>query len=600
MVVGCLLPVLVLPANAQNLQVTKPTGEMKISGPTASNNGLPLQSEFMSQTKTKISPACGGTANTNPCGAIKKRRKKPQDIQLQDLVVKESDLVSSPTPLDRSSLDPIGAQPFTISPENAEMSIILNKGVETAVRNPRVRPVRVRAAESSNQPSITDYIQFGNPGSAATFNGTGFGSAQPNSIFSVDYTTWPIQLWTDTQIIVTIPNNMPLGKVYFTIYVAGVGIPGTYPFTVGTPPSLTSYSPLFGGPGTLVTINGSGFGQRTNTSTDYVAAVSSVTGQTSFWTPTLWTDTEIDVKVPDGFPPGMVWLWVSVAGLGSIGTNPFTVGVPPMIDCYSPVFGPPKTLVTINGSGFGSSQGNGSVRVLSHMTDTWMSWPVTTWSDSQITVAVPVNIPIGGYYITVDADNLQSIGTYPFEVGFPPVISTYSPVYGNPGTQITINGSGFGQTQGTSTVRAISSVTGTTSDWPVTSWSDTQIVVTVPGTMPLGNVYLYVQVGPLASIGTNPFLVGIPPFITSYSPRTGPTGTVITINGSGFGSSQGNSSVMLQSVTNIHTALTVVSWNDTLVEVSIPNLTPNCLSYLSIIVDGLSSIGTLPFQVTAK
>jgi|SRR5580700_617203 hypothetical protein len=94
--------------------------------------------------------------------------------------------------------------------------------------------------------------------------------------------------------------------------------------------------------------------------------------------------------------------------------------------------------------------------------------------------------------------------------------------------------------------------------------------------------------------------VGIPPSITTYSPNNGPADTIITLNGTGFGSSQGSGSVILQSVTNIHTPLTVLSWSDTLVTVSIPKLTPTCLSYLSIRVDGLSSIGTYPFQVTGN
>jgi len=118
--------------------------------------------------------------------------------------------------------------------------------------------------------------------------------------------------------------------------------------------------------------------------------------------------------------------------------------------------------------------------------------------------------------------------------------------------------------------------------------------------MPLGKVYLDVIVGVLESIGTFPFTVGIPPFITSYSPITGPAGTILTINGTGFGPTQGSGVVTLQSVTNIYTSLTVLSWSDTQVTVSIPMLTPTCLSYLSITVNGLQSIGTYPFQVTSK
>ncbi|MGC2391612.1 MAG: IPT/TIG domain-containing protein [Candidatus Acidiferrum sp.] len=94
--------------------------------------------------------------------------------------------------------------------------------------------------------------------------------------------------------------------------------------------------------------------------------------------------------------------------------------------------------------------------------------------------------------------------------------------------------------------------------------------------------------------------MGISPSITSYSPGSGPAGTLITINGTGFGPTRGSGSVILQSVTNIYTGLTVVSWIDAQVTVSVPKLTPTCLSYFSITVDGLQSIGTYPFQVTSQ
>jgi len=556
--------------------------------------------------KGKTNPACGVAAppNTNPCAEAQKRALTPLNAQPQDLTASGSQLNSTSTPVDQSSLDPPAAAPFAFSPVNPDTSLILLNGVQTATRKTSVGPVRLSTSSTSSAPSITNVSpDFGNPGTVVTITGTGFGSPESNSyvdVFSTqtfEYTNWPVQEWTDTQIVATVPS-MPSGKVYFEIYVAGIVVQGTSTFTVGIPPAISTYSPAFGLPGTTITINGSGFGQ--SSSSNYVSVISAVTGQTSYWPATSWTDTEIQVQVPASFAQGKVYLYVTVAGLETIGTFPFTVGTPPVIDCYSPGFGPPGTLVTINGSGFGATKGNSYVEVLSKTENTWMGWPVSTWSDTQITVPIPANTPIGLYYITVNANGLQSIETDPIEVGFPPVIADYSPGYGDPGTQITINGSGFGQTQGTSVIQALSAVTNTWTNLPVSSWSDSQAVVTIPATMPLGKVYLYVVVGPLESIGTFPFTVGIPPSITSYSPSTGPAGTVITINGTGFGSAQGGSYLTLQSVTNIYTGLTVISWSDTQVTVSIPKLAPTCLSYLSITVDGLQSIGTFPFQVTSQ
>jgi len=611
LILGTCLQFLIVTAYAQTPVKTKSKVSTSPAGSKEAAPATPQPTLVLKPLKGKVNSACtaGGNPKPNPCGEMKKRRIISSNAaHPQDLEVSESDLNSTSTPLDRSDIDPIAVQPFAIGPENTDISLISINGVETGVRNTAVpQPKLQAAAATTSGPSMTSYSPpFGNPGTVVTIVGSGFGSPQSNSYvqaYSITTHTnflWPSTSWTDTQIVVVLPADMPIGQCYFNVYVAGVGIPGTNPFTVGIPPAFTSYSPTSGVPGTLITIKGSGFGQLANTNNSYVAARSSLTNQTTFWTPTSWTDSEIDVKVPEGFPQGMVWLYVIVDGLSSIGTNPFTVGTPPVIDCYSPPSGPPGTMVTLNGSGFGNVQGSSYVLVLSRSTNTWMSWPISTWSDTQITVPVPANTPIGLFYFSVDVDKLQSLGTNPFQVGFPPIVSDYAPQWGNPGTQITINGSGFGQTRGTSFVQAVSAVTNTWTSLPVNSWSDTQLVVVIPDDMPLGKIYLTVVVGGLESIGTFPFTVGIPPQITSYSPNTGPAGTIITINGTRFGPTQGSSYVVLQSVTNIHTSLTVVSWSDTQVKVAIPNLTPNCLSYLSITVDGLQSIGTLPFQVTNK
>jgi hypothetical protein len=204
-------------------------------------------------------------------------------------------------------------------------------------------------------------------------------------------------------------------------------------------------------------------------------------------------------------------------------------------------------------------------------------------------------MPLGKVYLSVVVNGLQTIGTYPFTVGIPPTIGNYSPLFGNPGTVLTINGTGFGPSQADSYVSVLSAVTNTWTTWTPTNWSDTQITVPVPSTMPLGKVYLSVTVGGLQSIGTYPFTVGVPPSITSYSPSSGPGGTILTINGLGFGASQSSSYVTLQSVSNIWTTLTPTSWSDTQLVVVVPKLTPAGWNYLSVVVDGLQSIGTYPF-----
>jgi hypothetical protein len=113
---------------------------------------------------------------------------------------------------------------------------------------------------------------------------------------------------------------MSLGKVYLNVVASGLRSIGTYPFTVGTPPAISSYSPSFGGPGTVLTIRGRGFGAHQGSSYVYV-----FTKAWTKWPATSWSDTEIVVSVPSGTPSSRVFLNVVVDGLQTIGTYPFNI-----------------------------------------------------------------------------------------------------------------------------------------------------------------------------------------------------------------------------------------------------------------------------------
>lgn len=105
-----------------------------------------------------------------------------------------------------------------------------------------------------------------------------------------------------------------------------------------------------------------------------------------------------------------------------------------------------------------------------------------------------------------------------------PTISSLSVTSGTVGTSVTINGSNFGNSQGSSTV-TFNGVIATP-----TSWSKTRIVTTVPTNATTGLVK--VTVGGTSSNGVNFTVV---PHINSLTPSSGHTGDVVTISGSGFG-----------------------------------------------------------------
>src|SRR5262249_24668659 len=130
-----------------------------------------------------------------------------------------------------------------------------------------------------------------------------------------------------------------------------------------------------------------------------------------------------------------------------------------------------------------------------------------------------------------------------------PRIDGLSPGSGPVGTSLQINGLWFGISQGSSTV----TINGTTAT--VTSWSDNQIVVTVPATATTGPVR--VTVGGVVS-NTNVFFTVPPPRIESVSPTSGVVGSQVTVTGSGFQGTRGSSTVYLGNL-----PANVVSWSDT-------------------------------------
>lgn len=232
------------------------------------------------------------------------------------------------------------------------------------------------------------------------------------------------------------------------------------------------------------------------------------------------------------------------ATLGSISANtPITVQNPatplvPSITSVSPTTGAAGMQVSMSGSGFGTTQGTGSV---------WLGTTygiVVSWSNTQI-VAIVAAISTSGT-AQVQQNGLSS-NAVPFNVNTA-TISNISPVSGVAGIQVTISGAGFGADQGSGQVWL-----GTASG-VVQSWSDTQVVAVVVTGATSGNAQI-LQNGVWSN--AVPFAVNSL-HVASVTPTSGGPGTSVTIAGTGFGSSQGNGAVWLGSTNG-----QVMSWSDT-------------------------------------
>lgn len=291
-------------------------------------------------------------------------------------------------------------------------------------------------------------------GTQVTITGTGFGATRGSSTVTFNGTlTGTPTSWSATTIRVNVPAGATTGNV--VVRASGVNSNGS-PFTVLPTPTITSLSAPSGLIDETITITGTNFGATQGASTVRF------NGTTA--SPASWSDTSIVTPIPAGATSGNIV--VTVSGVNSAGAS-FIVFVTPAISGTSPTSSAVGGQVTINGSGFQANQAIGN----STVTFNGAVATPTSWTNTQIRALVPPDATSGPIVVTV-AD--QPSNERSFTVRPTPTITSASPMYGAVGIIVTIDGTNFGNTQGSSTVK----FNGTTAT--VTSWSATRIVVTVP------------------------------------------------------------------------------------------------------------------------
>lgn len=128
----------------------------------------------------------------------------------------------------------------------------------------------------------------------------------------------------------------------------------------------------------------------------------------------------------------------------------------------------------------------------------------------------------------------------------PPVISSFTPSSGPVGTVVTLTGTGFTG----ATAVTFNGVTATS----FTVTSATQLVATVPAGATTGKIAVTTADGTGTSANSYSVTTGIPlPYLASFTPASGPAGTLVTINGSNL---TGTTAVKFNGAT---AAFTVVS-----------------------------------------
>ena len=311
------------------------------------------------------------------------------------------------------------------------------------------------------------------------------------------------------------------------------------PVTGVLTPSVTTITPSGAIVGASVVLAGSNFGPTQATST---LTFSGVTATVTSWTPTALT-----VTVPTGAITGSVV--VIVGGLPSVPVN-FTILQMPTISSATPTSVGYGTSVTITGTNCGATQGSSTVSF-----NGIIATSITSWSATQIVALVPTGATTGPLSVTVSTVTSTSNPTISV---YNPVITSITPPAAQPGTTVTISGTGLSPSGASSAVLQFNGTT--VYFW--TSWTNSSITLTVPAATS-GPVTL--QIGGATSAPIQ-FTVLEPLAVTSISPVIGAVGTAVTITGAGFGATQSTSTLSFYGAP----ATSITSWSNTQIVAIVP------------------------------
>jgi hypothetical protein len=271
--------------------------------------------------------------------------------------------------------------------------------------------------------------------------------------------------------------------------------------------TITNFFPAFGPPGTVVTINGTGLAGATNV----------ILNGTNYADFNIVSSTQIQTVIPLGATSGS--FAVGVSGAQAVSATNFLV--PPVITSFNPGTGTNPTSVTIFGANFsttnttvtffGSSPTNGIVT-----------------AQNQVVVVVPTNAANGPITVTTSAGSATTSSN--FIVSVSPTITDFSPGFGQPGDDITIDGSNF---LTNSTTIKFGNISATT----VSVVASTQLHATVPTGATNGPITVSTSHG--SYVSSNIFITGFTSEITDFNPIYGAAGALVTIDGIGFNTSSG-------------------------------------------------------------
>ena len=334
----------------------------------------------------------------------------------------------------------------------------------------------------------------GTNGTTVTIKGANFNGATAVSFGGVAATNFTI---TDlgTTITATVGNGSS-GNVSVTTPYGSASLAG---FTHTSPaPTITSFTPTSGGPGATISINGTNFTGATSVSFGGVMASSFTVINANLITAVVATGASGDIRVS--------------TPSGSAVRSGFIYLPPPLIVSFSPPSGKTGAIITIKGSN------------LSNVTSVTFGGVLA--SSINIVDATQITAMVGNG-ASGDVEVKSANGTSKLS-GFiflpPPTVDSFSPTSGAIGSTVIINGTNF---------------TGATNVYfngqPAASFTvlSSTSISAVTGAGNTGSIQVITPNGSAVSSSYFSFIYP-QPAITSFTPTSATTGSVVTINGTNF------------------------------------------------------------------
>lgn len=287
---------------------------------------------------------------------------------------------------------------------------------QTWFRHPLIR--------RQSAPRITSFSpQSGPPGTTVTIRGSNFVGVTAVRFNGVAAQSFQID--SASQITAVVSQTATTGLIT-VLSPLGTGTSSDN-FTVqSNTPTITSFTPTTGPPGTQVTITGTNLTGATEVSFNTTSV------GTNF---TVVSATQINTTVPVGATGGPIKVKTPSGEATSPQSFIVTSGAPPTISSFSPAMGPVGTLVTIEGNNF---VGTTSVRF-----NATESLEYSVVSFTRLTAKVPAGATSGPITVRTPDGAVTSTASFQVDTSLRPLINSFSPGRGPVGTFVIIKGVNF-------------------------------------------------------------------------------------------------------------------------------------------------------------